>query len=225
MNKTNKIHDAEVQLGNREHYQQLEAPMVKTTQQKVNNVILIGANTLMTWRENGFHKPPVRLGCPFSTHLQKSTDLNRSVDRLYISVCDGPTERISSFIDILLQPIAQNQQSCIKDTTDFINFIEKTKIGQDAILVSMDVTSLYTNIPQEEGTEIVCKAYELFHNNDPPIPTHYLRKMLGLILTENSFEFNGNNYLQTHGLQLAQKQQCVLQISTWQRLKQPHPTK
>ena len=30
MNKTDKIHDAEVQLGNREHYQQLEAPMVKT---------------------------------------------------------------------------------------------------------------------------------------------------------------------------------------------------
>ena len=153
-------------------------PPVKTTQQKVNNIILIGANTLMTWRENGFHKPPVRLGYPFSTHLQKSTNLNRSIDRLYISVGDGPTERISSFIYTSLQPIAQNQQSCIKDTTDFINFIEKTKIGQDAILVSMDVTSLYTNIPQEEaGTEIVCKAYELFHNNDPPIPTHYLRKI------------------------------------------------
>ena len=36
---------------------------------------------------------------------------------------------------------------------------------------------------------------------DPPIPTHYLREMFGLILTENSFEFNGNNYLPAHGLQ------------------------
>ena len=45
----------------------------------------------------------------------------------------------------------------------------------------MDVTSLYTNIPQKEGTEIICKAYELFHNNDPPIATHYQREMLGLI--------------------------------------------
>jgi len=27
--------------------------------------------------------------------------------------------------------------------------------------------------------------------NDPPIPTRYLREMLGVILTENSFEFNG----------------------------------
>lgn len=65
----------------------------------------------------------------------------------------------------------------------------------------MDVTILCSNISQDEGTEIVCKAYtivyELFLNNDPLIPTLYLREMLGLIPTENSFDFNGNNYLQT----------------------------
>lgn len=90
----------------------------------------------------------------------------------------------------------------ILDTTDFINFMAKRNKGQDAILVSMGVTILCPNISQEEGTEIVCKAYtivyELFLNNDPLIPTLYLREMLGLMQTENSFEFNGNNYLQTH---------------------------
>ena len=49
-----------------------------------------------------------------------------------------------------------------------VNFIEKTKGSQDTILVSMDVTSLYTNIPQEEGITTVCKAYEAFHSNKPP---------------------------------------------------------
>ena len=39
----------------------------------------------------------------------------------------------------------------LKDTMDFVNFIGKTKVSQDTILVSMDATSLYTNIPQEEG--------------------------------------------------------------------------
>ena len=130
------------------------------------------------------------------TKVHKPTPLGRPI----ISACDGPTERISSFVDTLLQPIAQIQQSFIKDTTDFINFIEKTKLGQDTILVSMDVSSLYTNIPQEEGTDIVYhEAYEKFHNHNPPIPTRYLREMLGLILKENSLQFNGENYLQTHG--------------------------
>ena len=66
-------------------------------------------------------------------------------------------------------------------------------------LVSMDVTSLYTNIPQNEGIEVVCKTYENFYKDNPPIPTHYLWEMLRLILKENSFQFNGKDYLQTHG--------------------------
>ena len=38
------------------------------------------------------------------------------------------------------------------------------------LLVSMDITSLYTNIIQNEGIEIVCKAYKNFYKDNPPIP-------------------------------------------------------
>ena len=69
----------------------------------------------------------------------------------------------------------------------------------------MDVTSLYTNIPQDDGIQTVCNAYENFHNNNPPIPSHYLKQMLGLILKENSLEFKGENYLQTHGTAMGTK--------------------
>ena len=51
--------------------------------------------------------------------------------------------------------------------------------------------ALYTNIPQEEGITTVCKAYEEFYEENPSIPTKYLREMLSLILQENSFQFNG----------------------------------
>ena len=78
-------------------------------------------------------------------------------------------------------------------------------MGQDTILVSMDVTSLYTNILQEEGIEAVCKAYEKFHNNNPPIPTRLLNDMLGLILKENSLQFNGENFRQNHGTAMGTK--------------------
>ena len=42
----------------------------------------------------------------------------------------------------------------------------------------MDVTSLYTNIPQEEGITTVCEAYEEFYLKNPLIPTSYLRENL-----------------------------------------------
>ena len=63
-------------------------------------------------------------------------------------------------------------------------------MSQNAILVSMDVTSLYTNIPQDEGIIIVCEAFEKYYKNSPPIPSHYLKQILGLVLKENSFNFN-----------------------------------
>ena len=90
------------------------------------------------------------------TKIHKPTPVGRPI----IEGCDGPTERISALVDHLIQPIAQKQASYLKDTTDFLNFLEKTKLPKNTILVSMDVTGLYTNIPQEEGITTVCKAYE-----------------------------------------------------------------
>ena len=71
--------------------------------------------------------------------------------------------------------------------------------------LQMDVTSLYTNIPQEEGIETVCKAYDAFYKDETPIPTEYIKRALKLILQENSFEFNAKNYLQTHGTAMGTK--------------------
>ena len=167
MNKTNKIKKAEVQLEIREHYKPIRAPMVKTTQTKVNMIIerLHRGKHIddMTKKWLSQTSSPPRI--PVFYTLTKIHQLV-PVGRPIISGCDGPTERLSSFVDTLLQLIAQKQQSYLKDTTDFINFIEKTKIGKDTILVAMDVSSLYTYIPQEEGIEIECKAYETFHDND-----------------------------------------------------------
>ena len=48
----------------------------------------------------------------------------------------GPTECISSFADSLSQPIAQKQESCIKDTTHFVNFIKNTPLSVWEVLVT-----------------------------------------------------------------------------------------
>ena len=130
----------------------------------------------------------------------------KPVGRPIISGCGGPTEKISAFVDKLLQPLAQSQKSYIKDTTDFINFIENKRFPQQTLLVTMpDVTSLYANIPQEEGTQVVCKAYNKYYQNNQPVPTEFLREMLRLILKENSFKFTNKSYLQLSGCAMGTK--------------------
>jgi len=63
----------------------------------------------------------------------------------------------------------------------------------------MDVTSLYTNIPQEEGIQVLCRALISFYQNKILIPTPLLGRALRLILQEKSFQFNGKKFLQIHG--------------------------
>ena len=206
MNKTDKIKEGENLLNDEQSHKRLTEPMVKGSHNKVLHLIadLHRENHIDDMTKKWLSQTPNPPRIPESytlTKIHKPTITARPI----ISGCDGPTERISSFVDTLLQPISKSQKSYLKDTTDFINFIEKTKVKKRTFLVSMEVASLYTNIPQEEGIDIVCTAHDNFHKNNPPIPTKYLREMLGLILKENSFQFNGRHYLQTHGTAMGTK--------------------
>ena len=46
---------------------------------------------------------------------------------------------------------------------------------------------------------------ERFYKPNTPIPTHYLREILGFILNENSFQLNGENFLQKSGIAMGTK--------------------
>ena len=80
------------------------------------------------------------------------------VGRPITSGCESATERISSFVDNLLQHIAKIQKSYLKDTTDFLNFIEKTKVTKDMILVSMDVATIAYTLTSHRRKELELHA-------------------------------------------------------------------
>ena len=206
MNKLDKTQEGQTLLDDGNNYTPLEDPMARATFQKVKQIVeelhqgsFIDEMTVK-WLSQTPNPPRIPVFYTL-TKIHKPTPVGRPI----VAGNDGPTERISSFVDSLLQPIAKSQKSYLKDTTDFVNFIERRNLPEDVFLVSLDVASLYTNIPQEEGINTVCKAYQTFYGENTPIPTQSLRRILKLILQENSFEFNGKNYLQTHGTAMGTK--------------------
>ena len=86
------------------------------------------------------------------------------------TTCDGPTEKISAYLDHWLQPLAKSLPSYIKDTNEFVKYIESTKLPKDCILCTLDVSSLYTNIPTEDGIHAALQAIENWDNKDPLCP-------------------------------------------------------
>ena len=70
------------------------------------------ASILMQWLSFTQNLPRVPVFYTV-TKIHKPNPVGRPI----ISGCEGPTERISSFVNYLLQPIAKAQQSYLKDTT------------------------------------------------------------------------------------------------------------
>ena len=121
--------------------------------------------------------------------------------RPIISGCQSPIVALSLYLDFYLKPIVKVTQSYIKDTNHFLQTIlslgEQIKPGN--ILITMDVKSPDTNIPQDLGSQYYLEAMQDFHHGELPLPLPYLQQIFNFILKNNYFEFNNRSYLQIHG--------------------------
>ena len=77
------------------------------------------------------------------SNMHKKNNPGRPV----ISSIGCHTANISKYVDYHLQGRVSKLPSYVKDTTDFINKIKDLTVPDNTILVTLDVSSLYTNIP------------------------------------------------------------------------------
>ena len=128
MSKESKINEGLALLNEKNNYQPLTQPTAETATRKVTQLIkslLRKATLTMTAKWLSLTPNPPRIPIFYTlTKIHKPTPVGRPI----ISGCDGPTEQISAFVDRLIQPIAQKQDSYLKDTIDFLNFIESTRL-------------------------------------------------------------------------------------------------
>ena len=99
---------------------------------------------------------------------------------------------------LTLENYVPKTASYIRDTQDFINKIKDIgPLPEGAILATLDVTSLYTNIPNQEG--IVAVADKLRTDPKKQNIAKYRLDLLKLVLHNMYFEFNGEHYIQVGG--------------------------
>ena len=111
------------------------------------------------------------------------------------------TEKISKFVDHHLQSMNRNLESYVQDTTDLVKKLDSLPEDprKDTILVTLDVRSLYTNIPNNEGLDAIKTYFRNQAATEDRILSKVICTFLTLILTLNNFVFNGENYVQTNG--------------------------
>ena len=208
MNRTDYLKEGFRQLSDTKYYTRLENEPTLDFHKEVKNFVQdMWQNTeiddsVQTYLMRDTQKTPQFYLLP---KIHKGT--TPPPGRPIISANGCPTEKISEFVDHFLNPTCKNLKSFVKDTTHFLKLIHD--IGQlppNCILVTMDVSSLYTNIPIDEGNEAVREALNK-HRPTPYIkPTNNsLIQLLGLVLKKNNFQFNGINFLQIGGTAMGTK--------------------
>ena len=160
MSRQDKLNEGQVLLDDLNNYRPLDKPMVETTTKKAQQLIktlLSEGHIDKTTAKWLFLTPdPPRIPVFYTLNkIHKPTPVGRP----FLSGCSGPTERISAFVDHVIQPIAQLQASYLKDTTDFINFIERIK------LLKVPYMFQWTSQYKKKHNERVLPLYALHTKN------------------------------------------------------------
>ncbi|XP_071579195.1 uncharacterized protein [Temnothorax nylanderi] len=118
--------------------------------------------------------------------------------RIIVSSIGSPLYNVASFLHETIHTSVKKPNSHVKDGWSFVDEIKNVSIGPDEILISLDVTALFTNIPKELVIMGIKKRWDDISQNTKMNLTQFLHAV-ELVLGSTSFYFNGQAYEQIFG--------------------------
>ena len=179
------------QLSDTSFYAKIQKDLTSKNQKLVKDTIqnLIVNQELPDTATNLIINTPRTSCIYFLPKIHKPNNRGRPI----VSACSCPTELISSYLDRIMTPIVKSLPSHIKDSTHALKIFRDFNVsGQDKLIFTMDITSLYTVIPNSEH------FFDQRTVKEPSSET--LLRLAEVVLTLNCFSFAGNYYKQINGV-------------------------
>lgn len=114
--------------------------------------------------------------------------------RPIVSCSGGPTAGASHYLNSLLQTHARAAGSYVENSIEVVNHLRDLRVPRDALLVSLDIESLYTNISHRSAIIAFSRRFK-----DHP-KFVLLLDLLKFVLGNNVFQFDGRFFRQTCGI-------------------------
>ena len=192
------LQEAYSQLNNTAYYEELPSDPSSTHQNIINNSLnKLHSENLIDKATRDTLKPSNTKTARF--YLLPKIHKNNNPGRPVISSVNCNTTKLSKYVDHFIQPLATQVKSYIRDTTDLLCKLEQIgTIPENAILVTMDVRALYSNIQHDKGLATLTKVLNDRLIKEPD--TKVLTTLMEHVLNLNSFSFNNGYYLQTKGV-------------------------
>lgn len=200
--KDNYIEEAERQLSDSTFYEKLQGDTTLKNNELVSKTIKdeIGKSNLPSSALNLITKQPRCSKFYLLPKIHKPSCPGRPI----VSACSCPTEYVSAYLDNVLKDIVSSLPTFVKDSTHVLNILKNIQLPKDEkLLFTMDVSSLYTNIPHADGLKAL--QFYLDQRNVKNPPTNTLIRLAELVLTLNVFEFNQDYYHQINGVSMGSR--------------------
>ena len=144
MHKVDYVTEAHRQLFNQEHYKTLDKdptiPYNKYTHHLIDQAWRIEIIDETTKESLKTKNPKIP-----SFYLLPKIHKPNNPQRPMVNSIGSVTEKISAFVDKHLRKFTSRIPSYVKDTTHFINITKNIHLKPDGLLVTIDVSSLFTN--------------------------------------------------------------------------------
>ena len=75
--------------------------------------------------------------------------------RPIVSAIGAPTYHLAKHITTIISPLAGNSSSYVKNSRHFVEMISEESVGDDEVMVSFDMKSLFTNVPTDQALEVI----------------------------------------------------------------------
>jgi len=205
MDKAAYLTEAYRQLNNTKYYKDIPEPIQKHNIPVINNILedlceqgyisnkqYQYLNAKETDKLRHFYLLP-KIHKP----TNKWTLPNMPEGRPIVGDCGTESRRVSEYVDSFLKPLASTHASYIKDTYDFVNKIRNRRIDNKHILVTGDLTALYTNMNIDRTIAVVKDMFD--QHPDLSRPDKELLELLEIALRNNDFSFCNKFFLQIFG--------------------------
>lgn len=119
--------------------------------------------------------------------------------RPVVSTVQSPTYKVSKMIADCLSKAAQDPNFQVKDSWEFAKIIQTVKVPKDHIIISLDATSLYTNIHLDMCIDAINNRWNIIKDHTYLSRIHFIQAVK-LIVTHSYFRYKDHYYLQQSGL-------------------------
>ncbi|BHF62054.1 hypothetical protein SprV_0100503500 [Sparganum proliferum] len=119
--------------------------------------------------------------------------------RPIVSLRGTPTYGLAKWMFARLKFLAEGSPTTVASATQFLERLKHLKLEPDESMVSFDVVSLFTSIPQQLAIDVVRQLLaDRYNERDNPLKTEHLMELLRYCL-KTYFTFGGQMYKQIKG--------------------------